>query len=142
MHTTEVRVRYAETDAMGIAHHSSYLLWFEVGRVELLRALGVPYTEFEARQIASPVVEAGLKWRVPARFDDLLQVTCTVTDLSPARVRFSYRVVRAADGELLCEGWTLHAFTGPSGRPVALPKVAPDLYQVLQAGVNRSRGEA
>lgn len=130
---TELRVRYAETDAMGIVHHSTYLLWFEVGRVELLRAYGVPYTEFEARGISSPVVESTLRWKSPARFDDLIRVEASVGELSPARLRFNYRITRPADGKVLCEGYTLHAFTGPSGRPLALSKAAPEFYQALEA---------
>lgn len=136
MHTTEVRVRYAETDAMGVVHHANYLLWFEVGRVELLRAWGIPYSEFEARGIAAPVVESTLHWRWPAKFDDLLRIETSVGELSPVRIRFHYRILRPADGRLLCEGHTLHAFTGASGRPVALRKAAPDLHETLQAKVS------
>jgi acyl-CoA thioester hydrolase len=128
MQTTSLRVRYSETDAMGIVHHSNYLRFFEVGRVELMRDWGVPYTEFEAQGISSPVIEATMNFRAPARFDDLLTIETRVVLLTPVRIRFGYRVLR--DGALLCEGETGHAFTGSSsGRPVALTKVAPDLYE-------------
>lgn len=131
MHTTTVRVRYGETDAMGIVHHSNYLRWFEVGRVELMRDSGFPYTEFEGRRIVSPVIESALRWRSPARFDDLLTIETQLAEAGPVRIRFEYRILR--DGLLLCEGHTAHAFTGPSGRPVALSKVAPDLWERIQA---------
>lgn len=127
MHTTTLRVRYGETDAMSIVHHSNYLRWFEVGRVELMRDWGVPYTEFESQGIASPVIDCNLRWRSPARFDDLLTVETRVVEFTPVRIRFGYRITR--DGLLLCEGETGHAFTGPTGRPVALSKVAPTLYE-------------
>jgi acyl-CoA thioester hydrolase len=133
MHTTTVRVRYSETDAMGIVHHSNYLRFFEVGRVELMRDAGFPYTEFEAQGITSPVIESALRWRQPARFDDLLTIETQLAEVTPTRIRFAYRILR--DGVLLCEGHTGHAFTGPSGRPVALSKAAPDLWERIRLAV-------
>lgn len=133
MHTTTVRVRYSETDAMGIVHHSNYLRWFEVGRVELMRDGGFPYTEFEAQGITSPVIESALRWRSPARFDELLTIETQIAEVSPTRIRFEYRILR--DGVLLCEGHTGHAFTGASGRPVALTKAAPAIWERIRAGV-------
>ncbi|MGE5673748.1 MAG: acyl-CoA thioesterase [Mycobacterium leprae] len=127
-----VRVRYADTDAMGVAYHANYLVWFEVGRTELMRSWGVPYADFEKRGIFVPVVEANVRFLASGRYDDLLQVETSVSELSPARVKFHYRVVRSSDGRLLCEGDTLHGFVSPAGRPMALAKVAPDLYQMLQ----------
>lgn len=132
MFTAEVRVRYAETDAMGVVHHSNYLVWFELGRVELMRHLKVPYTQFEEMGLAAPVIEASIRWLAPARFDDLLRIEPRVEELSRTRVRFAYRIHRPADDKLLCEGHTLHAFLGPEGRPVNLAKRAPSLYEALQ----------
>lgn len=127
MVTSQVRVRYADTDAMGVVYHANYLVWFEVGRGDLMRAWGLPYTEFERRGIMVPVVEAGIRWRSPARYDEVLEVQTRVEELSPAKVKFAYRIVREGEGTLLCDGWTVHAFLA-GGRPAALPKAAPDLY--------------
>jgi acyl-CoA thioester hydrolase len=133
--TSQIRVRYADTDAMGVVYHANYLVWFEVGRGDCMREVGVPYTEFERRGIFVPVVEATIRWRSPARYDELVDVQTSVAELSPARVRFAYRIVRPADGTLLCEGFTVHAFVA-GGRPSALPKAAPDLYEALKARVD------
>lgn len=137
MHRTQLRVRYSETDAMGIVHHSNYLRFFEVGRVELMRDSGFPYTEFEAQGITSPVIESALRWRSPARFDDLLTIESRIAELSPTRIRFEYRILR--DELLLCDGHTGHAFMGQAGRPVALSKAAPALWERIQAGMAASQ---
>lgn len=128
--TSTVRVRYADTDAMGVVYHANYLVWFEVGRGDFMREVGIPYTEFEKRGIFVPVVEAGLHYKQPGRYDEVLTVETTVAELTVAKVRFAYRILR--DGVLLCEGFTVHAFVA-DGRPVALPKVAPDLFDGLKA---------
>jgi len=120
---------------MGVVYHANYLVWFEVGRSDLMREWGIPYTEFERRGIFVPVAEASLRWRSPARYDDLLRVESTVAELSPAKVKFAYRILREADDQLLCDGWTLHAFVA-GGRPAALPRIAPDLYEGLRARLN------
>lgn len=130
--TSTVRVRYADTDAMGVVYHANYLVWFEVGRSDLMRAWNLAYTEFEHRGIFVPVVEASIRWRSPARYDEELRVETTVAELSPAKVKFAYRILRESDGQLLCDGWTLHAFVA-GGRPSALSKVAPDLYEGFRA---------
>lgn len=132
---TDVRVRYADTDAMGVVYHANYLVWFEVGRGELMRAWGMPYADFEKRGIMVPVVEGHVKWKFSARYDDLLHVETRVEELTPARILFAYRIVRAEDGKVCCEGQTVHAFLGTGGRPSALPKLAPDLWAAFQAKV-------
>ncbi len=133
MVAAEVRVRYADTDAMGVAYHANYLIWFEVGRGELMRSWGMPYTMFEEQGIFVPVVESTIRWIAPARYDDVLKVQTRATELSPAKVKFSYRIVREPDQQLLCEGYTLHGFMSrATGRPVALKKAAPELYRALQ----------
>lgn len=132
MVSAEVRVRYADTDAMGVVYHANYLVFFEVGRNELMRAWGLPYAEFERRGITVPVVSAEVHWRHPARYDDLLQIDTRVAKISPARLTFTYRILRKADGTVCCEGSTVHAFLGPNGRPAALPKLAADLWAGFQ----------
>jgi acyl-CoA thioester hydrolase len=104
--TTELRVRYAETDQMGVAHHSTYLVWCEEARTSHMRSLGVSYREMEERGLFLPVVEAHLRYRAAARYDDRLQVRCWVRDTSSRRVVFGYAVDRPADGKLLATAQT------------------------------------
>lgn len=99
-----VRVRFCETDLMGIVHHASYLAYFELARVEWLRRRGVTYAEWAAQGLHLPVVEATLRYRAPARFDDLLTVEVTLDELRSASLRFGYRVLRR--DEVLVEGMT------------------------------------
>ncbi|HZV02820.1 MAG TPA: thioesterase family protein, partial [Planctomycetota bacterium] len=116
---TVVRVRYEETDALRVVHHANFLRYFEVARVELLRALGLPYRELEARGCRLAVVEARGRYRAPARFDDLLDVTCRVARVRATRIDLGYEVRR--EGELLCEGETVLASLDEAGRPTRLP---------------------
>ncbi len=126
---TSVRVRYAETDQAGMAHHSAFLPWFEVGRVELLRALGKPYQEFEAEGLHFPVREAFCRYWVPARFDDELLITTTIEEVGGASTRFGYRITRATDATLIAEGHTLHACVDNHGKIKRLP---PEVKQFLR----------
>ncbi len=129
-HAHVVRVRYAETDQAGMAHHSSFLPWFEEGRVELLRSLGKPYTEFEAEGLHFPVREVCCRYWAPARFDDLLTIATTITEVGGASVRFGYRITRQADEALIAEGHTLHACVDDSGKVKRLPREVRQLLGV------------
>jgi acyl-CoA thioester hydrolase len=115
-------VRYAETDRMGLAYHAHYLVWFETGRTELMRAIGCPYVELEDRHgIFFPVVEVGAKYVAPARYDEQLDLRTRVTRVGGARVRFEYRLTRD-DRTELARGFTEHAAVGSNGRPMRLPR--------------------
>jgi acyl-CoA thioester hydrolase len=116
-----LRVRYADTDQMGTAYYGTYLRWFEVGRTEMLRSLGMSYREVEEAGIQLPVVEARCSYARPARYDDLLAIETTLARLGRASVRFEYCVRREPDGELLAQGMTEHCFLGPAGKPVRPP---------------------
>jgi acyl-CoA thioester hydrolase len=118
----EIRVLMADTDAMGIVYHANYLRWFEVGRAELVRRAGLPYTEMEAMGLSLPVVEARCRYRAPARYDDVLAVDAAVRELSRASVIFAYRIVRPGDERLVCEGETSHACMTRAGRVVRFPE--------------------
>jgi acyl-CoA thioester hydrolase len=108
-----VRVRYAETDQMGVVYHANYLVWFEVGRVEFIRQLGMDYKSMEQEENALiAVVEATARYKAPARYDDELIVRTTLAALRGPIVRFRYAVVRAVDEVLLCEGETTHIVVG------------------------------
>jgi acyl-CoA thioester hydrolase len=111
--TTEVRVRYAETDQMGIVYYANYLVWFEIGRVELLRSLGLAYSQLETEhQCILPVVEAKCRYRAPARYDDQILIETRPALLRGPVLKFAYRILRKApEGQqptLLAEGETVH----------------------------------
>ena len=106
--STDVRVRFADTDAQGIAHNASYLVWFEVGRVEYLRTYAGGYQSLRDLGIEALVLESFCRYVVPARFDELLHVHARVVELRGARFRYDYAIVRD-DGTLMAEGWTAHA---------------------------------
>jgi acyl-CoA thioester hydrolase len=115
-----VRVLYADTDAGGVVYHANYLRWFETGRAELMRRMGMPYRELTERGIHLPVVEAGVRYHSPARYDDVLEVHAEVSGVKGASMVFDYRLTRE-DGKLLAEGRTRHAFTDPAGKIVRAP---------------------
>jgi acyl-CoA thioester hydrolase len=102
--TAEVRVRFCDTDLMGIVHHANYFAYYESGRVEWLRARGVDYASWASRGMHLPVIEASSRYRIPARFDDLLEVETVLSEVRAASLRFEYRITRA--GALLAEGAT------------------------------------
>lgn len=111
---TKLRVRYAETDQMGIVYHSNYLIWFEVGRTELFRNLGLPYTLFEEQGLSLAVIEASCRYRQPAKYDDEL-VVCTHLEKFTSRIiTFSYKVMK--ENILLTDGKTSHVFLNKKGR--------------------------
>ena len=117
-----VRVRYAETDKMGVAYHANYLVWFEVGRTDLLRTLGWSYREMEESGVILPVIEAHCEYRQASRYDDELEVRTEGLLLSPVRIRFDYQVVRHADGVTTAVGRTVHAALDAARRPCRLPE--------------------
>ncbi len=116
-----LRVRYAETDQMGVAHHAEYLAWFEVGRTDYLRELGMTYRDLEKDGLWLPVIEASARYVRPVRYDDVLEIRTRLESLSGARMSFSYTVHREGQGEALATGTTRHAAIDPTGRPCRLP---------------------
>ena len=128
--TTPVRVRYADTDATGTLHLATYLMYFEVARVESLRGLGVPVGEFATRGVAMPVIEAGVNVIRPARIDDLLEVDVLLDRIGPASFSFDYEVTR--DGLLLATGFTRMAVIEPeTGRALRLPDWVRELLSAI-----------
>jgi acyl-CoA thioester hydrolase len=117
-----VRVRYAETDKMGVVYYANYFVWFEVGRTDLLRASGWTYRDMETEGFGLPVIEAHCTYREPAKYDDEIEVRTRGEMLSPVRVKFSYEVVRAADAATLATGTTVHVTLNRNGRPCRLPE--------------------
>ncbi len=119
--TTRLRVRYAETDRMGVVYYANYLVWFEVGRTEWLRQTGWTYREMECDGISLPVIEAHCEYRQPARYDDEIEIATRGTLVTPVRIRFDYEVARGAEGTIAAIGHTLHAAVDTSGKPCRLP---------------------
>ncbi len=126
MTTSLVRVRYAETDQMGVVYYANYLIWFEVGRTDWLRETGWSYREMEADGIQLPVIEVHCEYRQGARYDDDIEIRTQAKKLSPVRVQFDYEAIRRADGALLATGHTVHATIDRDGRPVRIPDRVKD----------------
>ncbi len=122
-HETTVRVRYAETDRMGVVYHANYLIWFEIGRTEFCRARGFAYKEMEENDHAFLVVaESYCRYKAPALYDDELIVRTHITELRRRSVRFGYEIVRPSDGQIIAEGETGHVVTDPAGRVISMPE--------------------
>ena len=120
---TRVRVRYAETDQMGVVYHSNYFVWFEVGRVELLRQLGFTYKEMESEdQCFIAVVDARCRYRAPARYDDEITIRTHLKNARESLIYFAYEAVRGSDGTLLAEGETTHIVTDADLNKRPLPE--------------------
>lgn len=120
---TTVRVRYAETDQMGVVYHSNFFIWFEVGRVELLRELGFAYKEMEEQDDSHIVVaKVECSYKKPARYDDVIRIRTRVAEARTRTLRFAYEVFNDATEELLATGETLHVICDSKGRPKLLPE--------------------
>jgi acyl-CoA thioester hydrolase len=135
---TRVRVRYAETDQMGVVYHANYFIWFEVGRVEMMRQYGLDYRLMEQEEGAMiAVVEATARFKSPARYDDELIVRTTIAGVRGSIVRFRYAVVRAEDGIVLCEGETVHLVVGRDMKRRALPRKYAERFAAEIASINK-----
>ena len=126
--TSRVRVRYAETDQMGVVYYANYLVWFEIGRTDLLRAAGWTYREMEADGFGLPVIEAHCEYKQPAKYDDELEIRTRGALLSPIRVEFVYDVVRTGDTLTLASGRTVHVVLDRAGRPCRLPERVREMF--------------
>jgi len=126
---TRIRVRYAETDQMGVVYYANFLVWFEVARVEWLRQGGWSYRDIEHDGTALPVIEAHCEYRHPARYDDEIEIAARGTLLTPVRVRFDYNVVRVNDDIVAAVGHTIHAAVDAGGKPCRLPQTLKDMLK-------------
>lgn len=120
---TKIRVRYSETDAMGVVHHANYLVWFELGRSELCRAKGFSYREMERDGALLVVAEAYCRYKSPAFYDDELTIRTKVTELKSRTMRFVYQVFRESDQTLLAEGETMHVVTDADKKVRSIPEI-------------------
>ncbi len=126
---TQVRVRYADTDQMRFVYHAKYLEYFEQGRSDLLRELGIPYPAIEAKGFYLPVIEAHARYIRSARYDDLLEVRTIVNEEPGVRIKLAYEIRRQGEADVLVEGYTIHSFVrAGSGRPSRPPQEIVDVF--------------
>jgi len=132
---TKIKVRYVETDQMGIAHHSNYFPWFEVGRSEFVNELGMAYSEMERKGVFLPLIECGCRFKVPAKYEDEIIIKTYIEQFEPVKIRFKYEVIRESDFKLLAEGFTLHAFVDETFKPIILKKKNSEVWNILCSGI-------
>ncbi|MFD1128833.1 acyl-CoA thioesterase [Paenibacillus provencensis] len=156
---TRFRVRYQESDQMGVVYHANYVNWFEIGRTEMIRSLGFSYRSMEEQGVLLPVIGLDLKYKLPAKYDDYITVWTRINNFSSVRLHYEYEVRRediAADkiqmdnkevvwmteelpGELLVTGSTQHVWVNADFKPVRLDKSVPNLYDALKRAVSIGR---
>lgn len=124
-HTTTIRVRYADTDKMQFVYNGKYFEYFEVGRTEMLRELGLPYAEVEKAGYQLPLIESGARYFTPAHYDDLLEIEACVKELYTPRIHIEYKISRANGGDKIAEGFTTHAFIDIESKKAKRP---PKIY--------------
>lgn len=129
---TLVRVRYKDTDQMGVVYYANYFIWFEVGRTEYMREMGMSYKDLEHNELFLPVIEAYCKYKLPARYDDQLKVITRLQFLQEVRIGFQYEILHADTGQMLVQGETTHAFVNNHGKPVVLRKQNPFLWRIFK----------
>ncbi len=128
---TYLTVRYAETDMMGIVHHSRYYPWFEMARTDFIKKSGITYTEMENMGVLLPLTETGAKYIYGLKYEDEVMVTCKLTKLSVARCEFGYEVYKLPEMKLMSTGRTAHGFVNREFVPINLKKQYPDLWEKL-----------
>ena len=133
-HTSEFRVRYAETDQMGVVYHAEYLVWCEVGRTDFIRGLGLPYSELEKRGTQLAVAEATIRYHAPARYDNLVRVETRLTEVRSRAITFDYVIRNAESGERLATARTLLVSLDPSRKPVPMPA---EVRALMERGIAR-----
>ncbi|MFN8471334.1 MAG: thioesterase family protein [Anaerolineae bacterium] len=129
---TPIRVRYAETDQMGIAHHTAYIVWFEAGRSDWMRQQGYSYADFEKAGYLLPLSEVGARFVLPALYDEEVIVQTWISELRSRKLQFSYQVVRPPESTLLVTGFSTHIVTDKAGRVTTFPA---EVRQFLEKGV-------
>ena len=140
----KTRVRYAETDRMGISYYANYLIWFEAARTEYFRALNLVYSEFEKQGIFLPVAEAGCRYLAPSSYDDLITVRTVVSQMRQSSIRFEYQVFKNDDeAKPIATGFTVHVFSGAGLRPVRIPdhlKSKVEIHSLLSLTAREKNG--
>jgi acyl-CoA thioester hydrolase len=138
---TEIVVRYAETDQMGIAHHSNYPIWYEAARTDFIKGTGISYSDLEKRGYMLPLLELKSCYKSPARYEDVLSITTKIKHISYTRVTFYYEVYNE-ENTLINYGETMHVWTDNKLKPVNMKKNAPDIYDLMQKLAHGDKEEA
>lgn len=128
---TKFVVRYAETDQMGIVHHSNYPIWFEAGRTEFIRSLGLPYSTIEEMGFMLPIIELKCVYKGAARYEDVVTVRTKVKELTKVRIAFSYEVYKENEGNIITSGETIHVWTDKQLKPLNIEKHSSRIYSLL-----------
>jgi acyl-CoA thioester hydrolase len=129
--TTQLKVRYSETDQMGIVHHSQYVNWFEVGRTDYIKELGLTYREIEEAGFYLPVIGVQVAYSTPAKYDDLITIETSLHSYNGVRLSFKYDAHREVDGAHIAEGITEHCWTTTAMQPVKMQRKWPELHKLL-----------
>lgn len=128
---TAIKVRYAETDQMGIVHHSNYAVWFEAGRTDFIRNMGMPYSKIEESGAMLPLLELRCSFKSFAKYEDELVVKTWIKEYTGTRLVFHYDICKA-DGRVISEGETMHAWTNEELKPVNIRKYRPEIYKLIE----------
>lgn len=129
---SEITVRYAETDCMGVVHHAVYPIWFEIARTDYIKNVGMSYSDMEKNGVMLPVTGISCRYHLPAKYDDTLVIKATVSRFTPARIEFYYTVTRKGEQQMLCEGTSSHGFVdAQTFRPLNFKKAMPELYEKM-----------
>lgn len=138
---SEITVRYAETDCMGVVHHAVYPIWFEIARTDYIKSVGMSYSDMEKNGVMLPVTGISCRYHLPAKYDDTLIVKATVSRFTPARIEFYYCVTRKGEEQILCEGTSSHGFVdAESFRPLNFKKAMPELYERMEQEYQKDIG--
>lgn len=130
---TKIVVRYAETDQMGIVHHSNYLIWFEAGRTDFVKGSKISYSEMEKEGILIPLAESNCKYIIGAKYEDELTIKTWIKELTPVKVEFNYSVIREKDKKEIAKGSTIHVFVNKDFKIINLKKNHPLMFEKLQS---------
>lgn len=130
--STTIRVRYKDTDQMGVVYNGNYFTWFEIGRVEFLRNLGIRYLDLEKMGVYTAVAEAYCKYIKPARYDEEVVIKTKIRRLTNVRIEFEYSLYRKEDNELLATGYTVHAFVDKNIKPINFRKEHEEIWKLLE----------
>lgn len=128
---TKLRVRYSETDQMGIAYHANYFSWFEVARTEMIRTIGISYKEMEEQGVLLPLIDASCQYKISAKYDDDLIIRAKLSRYNGLRMDFDYEVICAEDRQLLAAGTTKHVWVNHKYNPIRLGKILPAIHKKL-----------
>lgn len=129
---TELTVRYAETDQMGVVHHSRYFVWLEMARTDYIKSLGMSYDEMEKNGVMLPVTGVSCKYRLPAKYDDDIVITAKITRFTPARIEFSYSITRKGETDILATATSSHGFVDAvTFKPLNFKRAMPEMFDKM-----------